>query len=190
MQVWNAGPAFWGLLFLATLLNTPEVLADGPALAIRLIGGQSAIYAVTEVERVDFQGDTTLVVVTETGSDDYATELIAKIEFLWDVSGVEGPEGATVLIDAIHLFQNQPNPFSPETQIRFKLPEAAEVELRIYNPSGRLVRTLVSGEQPAGPHMVRWNGLNDLGRKVSSGVYFYSLRAPGIDESRRMILMP
>ena len=94
------------------------------------------------------------------------------------------------LIDAIHLLQNQPNPFSPETRIRFELPQGGEVELGIYSPDGRLVRTLVTGQRAAGRHTVRWDGLDDAQRKVSGGVYFYNLAAPGIEESRRMILLP
>ncbi len=188
-----AGPALWGLLLLATLLLLPEARADEPMLAVRLTGVESAIYAVGEIERIAFQTyyeEEELLVVHSGGTDHYPTESIVRIEFLWDFSSVEDPKDAAALIDAIHLFQNQPNPFSPETQIRFELPQAGEVELGIYSPDGRLVRTLVAGERPAGRHTLRWDGLDDAGRRVSGGVYFYSLRAPGIEESRRMILLP
>ncbi len=143
-----------------------------------------------EIEQVGFEGDETLVVVTGSGSDNYATESISRVEVLWDFSGVQDPKDAATLIKAIHLFQNQPNTFSPQTQIRFELPQAGEVELGIYSPDGRLVRTLVSGKHAAGSQVVRWDGLNYSGRKAPGGVYFYRLRAPGIEESRRMILLP
>ena len=103
---------------------------------------------------------------------------------------MEDPEKAAALLKTVHLFQNQPNPFSPETRIAFELPQAGKVELGIYSPDGRLVRTLVTGEHAAGRHSIRWDGLNDAGRKVSGGVYFYSLHAPGVEQSRRMILLP
>ena len=67
---------------------------------------------------------------------------------------------------------------------------AGKAKLEIFSPGGRLVRTLVSGERPAGRQEVLWDGLNGAGRKVSSGVYFYNLSLPGVDESRRMILLP
>lgn len=185
-----AHAALFSLMLLAALLLLPEARADEPMLAIRLTGGESAIYAAGEIERIGVDGEETLVVVTGSGSDSYVIETITRIEFLWEFSSVKNPKDAATLIDAIHLFQNQPNPFSPETRIGFELPQTGEVELAIYSPDGRLVRTLVTGERPAGPHTVHWDGLNDSGRKVSSGVYFYSLRAPGVEESRRMILLP
>lgn len=185
-----AGRVLLGLPFLAIMFLFPEGWADEPMLAIRLTGGESAIYAAGEIERIGVDGEETLVVVTGSGSDSYVIETITRIEFLWEFSSVKNPKDAATLIDAIHLFQNQPNPFSPETRIGFELPQTGEVELAIYSPDGRLVRTLVTGERPAGPHTVHWDGLNDSGRKVSSGVYFYSLRAPGVEESRRMILLP
>ena len=182
--------ALFGLLLLTGMLLPPAAQADDPMIAIRLIDDESAIYTVGEVERIVFEGDTSLVVVGAGGLDSYPTASITKIEFLWDFSNVEDPEDAAKLIQAIHLFQNQPNPFSPETKIAFELPQGGEVELAIFGPDGRLVRTLVVGERAAGRHTVRWDGMDDAGRKASSGVYFYSLRAPGIEESRRMILLP
>jgi hypothetical protein len=185
-----AGRALCGLLVVATFLLLPEARADEPMLALRLAGGESAIYAVSEITRVGFEGEETLVVVTGSGSDSYAMETVQRIEFLFYFSSVEDPMEAAGLIDALHLFQNQPNPFSPETQIGFELPRAGKVALAIYAPDGRLVRTLVAGEHLAGRHTVRWDGFNDAGRQVSGGVYFYRLQAPGIEESRRMILLP
>ena len=190
IRVQVAGETLLGLLISAMVLLLPEARADEPMLAIRLTGGESAIYAAGEIERIGFEGEETLVVVTGSGSDSYAIETVTRIEFLWEFSGVKNPKAAAALIDAIHLFQNQPNPFSPETQISFELPQAGEVELQIYSPDGRVVRTLVMGTRPAGRHTVRWDGLDDAGRAAPGGVYFYSLRAPGIEESRRMILLP
>jgi hypothetical protein len=186
----GAIPAPVGLLLLAALLLLPAARADEPLLAIRMAGGESAIYAVGEIARIGFEGGATLVVVTTGGAASYATESIVRIEFLWEFSGVAEPEQAAALIKATHLFQNQPNPFSPETRIGFELPRAGEVELRIYSVDGRLVRGLVKDTRQAGRHTVSWDGLDDAGRRLPSGIYFYSLRSPGIEESRRMILLP
>ncbi len=163
---------------------------DAPMLALRLTGGQSAVYAIDEIEGIAFESGATLVVHWLGGAQSYPAASIEKIEFLWDFSDVRSPRDAAALVQAIHLFQNQPNPFSPETRIAFELPEPGTVELRIYGPDGRLVRTLASGEFPAGRQEVRWDGLDDAGKRAASGVYFYSLAAPGIAESRRMILLP
>jgi hypothetical protein len=178
-----------GLLpLLALLLSAAR--ADEPSLVLHLTSEESAVYAVGGITRIGFDGDETLLVVTDGGVDGYATGTIRRIEFLWDVSGAGDPGDAAGMIDALHLFQSQPNPFSSETRIGFQLPKAGEVELAVYGPDGRLVRTLVDGERPAGRQAVPWDGLDDAGRSVSGGVYFYTLRAPGLEESRRMILLP
>jgi len=162
-------------------------------LEIHLIEGESAVYAVSEIERIGFQiyyGVDELVVVHAGGIDPYPTEAIRRIEFLWDFSSVDNPEDAAVMIDAIRLFQNQPNPFSSETRIAFELPQDGETELQIFSPDGRLVRTLTTGERAAGPHTIPWDGRDDEDRALHGGVYFYSLRAPGVEECRQMILLP
>jgi len=184
------GRAPWCALLVAVLLVVSGARADEPMLAIRVIGGGDAVYAVSEIERLGFEGGDTLVVVTTTGTASYAPETIRRIEFLWDFSAVKDPAEAARLVRALRLFQNQPNPFSPETRIAFDLPQAGRVELGVYSPDGRLVRTLVAEERPAGRQEVRWDGLDDAGRQAPGGVYFYNLTASGVAESRRMILLP
>jgi photosystem II stability/assembly factor-like uncharacterized protein len=74
------------------------------------------------------------------------------------------------------LSQNYPNPFNPETVIEYQLPEAGRVSLKIYDLVGREVRTLINEEKPAGYHRVRWDGKDNAGQKLNSGVYFYRLQ--------------
>lgn len=188
-------PYLWSLVWVGltfwACFSTPSVAwADDPMLAIRLTDGESAVYSVSEISWIGFEDEATLVVVSASASNNYAADEIVRIEFLWDFSGVQDPKDEAALIHAIHLFQNQPNPFSPETQIRFELPQAGQAELTIYAPDGRWVRTLAAGKCAAGPHTIRWDGLDDAGRRAPGGVYFYSLIAPGIKESRQMILLP
>ena len=78
---------------------------------------------------------------------------------------------------AYALEPNFPNPFNPETQIRFQLPSAGSVALRVYDVLGQEVRTLVEGQLPAGVHKVEWDGRDNRDREVASGVYFYALEA-------------
>ena len=78
------------------------------------------------------------------------------------------------------LHQNFPNPFNPDTTIKYDLAESADVTLQIYNVLGQVVRTLVASEaQNAGRYQIRWNGMDDRGVPVSSGVYFYQISAEG-----------
>jgi len=85
------------------------------------------------------------------------------------------------------LRQNHPNPFNPATQIGYTLKAAGRVELSIVDVLGRRVRTLSTGHQEAGEHAVTWNGRDDRGWEVPSGVYFYRLEANGAQEVRRLL---
>ncbi|MCX5801891.1 MAG: T9SS type A sorting domain-containing protein [Candidatus Eisenbacteria bacterium] len=88
------------------------------------------------------------------------------------------------------LEQNTPNPFNPVTNISFSIPERAEVRLYVYDISGRLVKTLVDGvSMAAGPHKASWDGSNDSGRAVSSGVYFCKLLAADKVAQMKMVVL-
>ena len=87
------------------------------------------------------------------------------------------------------LAQNVPNPFNPTTTIRFELPKAADVTLKVFNLLGQEVRTLINGRQEAGFHTVVWDGRNTSGRAVASGVYFYHLQAGTFSKAKKMLLL-
>ncbi len=87
------------------------------------------------------------------------------------------------------LNQNYPNPFNPSTVIGFSIPKADNVKLTIYNLLGEKVITLVNSEMNAGNYKVTWNGKNDFGVTVPSGVYFYKLETSGFNQSKKMILI-
>lgn len=115
------------------------------------------------------------------------------------ISGPSGQEipvsdgGISLKLDVLptnySLHQNYPNPFNPETEIRFDLPEKAPVELTIYNLMGQKVRTLVTGDLKSGFHHVSWNGLNDAGHSVSTGLYFYTISAGTYHATKKMLLL-
>ncbi|MBN2564611.1 MAG: nuclear transport factor 2 family protein [Candidatus Eisenbacteria bacterium] len=91
---------------------------------------------------------------------------------------------------AFGLRQNVPNPFNPTTTIAFEVPDGgARVSLEVYDVSGRLVRTLVDGHEPAGTRTVTWDGRDDEGQPVASGIYFSRMTAPEFSETTKMILM-
>ena len=92
------------------------------------------------------------------------------------------------------LLQNFPNPFNPETWIPYTLADNAEVNVRIYNVEGKLVRKLDIGYQRAGSYLNRekavyWDGRDQLGESVSSGIYFYTLKADAFSDTRRMVIL-
>ena len=87
------------------------------------------------------------------------------------------------------LSQNYPNPFNPTTTIKYALKENVQVTLKVYNMLGQEVRTLVNGWQEAGYKQVVWDGLNNNGSPVASGIYIYQIQAGSFMQARKMILM-
>lgn len=97
--------------------------------------------------------------------------------------------GTDAIPSTYHLSQNYPNPFNPETEIQFGFPETGHVRLQIYNLLGQSVRILVDGVRAAGRYSVRWDGRDDAGADLPSGVYFYEFEAGDFLETRRMVLI-
>ncbi|RMI20264.1 MAG: T9SS C-terminal target domain-containing protein, partial [Calditrichaeota bacterium] len=91
------------------------------------------------------------------------------------------------------LFPNYPNPFNPETTIRFELPVLSDglnrIRLSVYNIAGQLVRTLYEGELAGGVYEMKWDGTSDLGVRQPSGIYFLYLQAGTLVQTRRMVLL-
>lgn len=87
------------------------------------------------------------------------------------------------------LAQNYPNPFNPSTVIGFSLPANAHVELIVFNMLGKKVRTVLDTDMPAGDHSVTWDGLDENGGSVASGIYLYRLQSGGFSASKKMVLM-
>ena len=92
------------------------------------------------------------------------------------------------------LYANYPNPFNPDTWIPYYLSQDADVTIRIYNSAGQLVRTLDLGQQVAGIYMDKdkaayWDGKDDLGQQVASGIYYYTLRAGDFSATRKMVII-
>ncbi len=87
----------------------------------------------------------------------------------------------------VQLLGARPNPFAQSTDIRFALPAASAVTVRIHDVGGRLVRTLVDGPLAAGQHTARWDGRTDSGDRAGSGIYFYSFRAGDVRETRKLV---
>ncbi len=108
-----------------------------------------------------------------------------------DGDGALSSPRVTVTVPGVEtaLRQNTPNPFNPTTTIAFDLARRGHVVLRVYDVSGRVVRTLVDGVQDAGTHRATWDGRDDRGARVASGVYLYRLQAGSVTRTRKMVMM-
>jgi subtilisin family serine protease len=121
--------------------------------------------------------------LTEAAIDDFALETFQAI----DTDVAAASDG----IRSTELFASRPNPFRAggEVSIRFQLPRAEDVEVRIYDLSGRVVTTLAEGRFAAGEHRLAWDGRDAGGKEVASGVYFYRMKSDTRTESRRLTIL-
>jgi flagellar hook assembly protein FlgD len=88
------------------------------------------------------------------------------------------------------LYAAMPNPFNPTPIIRYDVPSpGAHVRIVVYDVTGRRVATLVDGQKSGGQKRVTWNGRNDRGNEVATGVYFYRMTVPGFTQTRKMVLV-
>jgi flagellar hook assembly protein FlgD len=88
-----------------------------------------------------------------------------------------------------YSLKNYPNPFNPETTIQFDIPKASPVKIEIFNTSGQKIKTLVNANYQPGIYSIAWDGMNQNNEKVSSGVYFYHLKAKGFKKTKKMLLI-
>ncbi len=110
---------------------------------------------------------------------------------VWDFSTLAplGVREAGVLPHAYQLYQNYPNPFNPTTEITFDIAAASAVEITIHDLLGRIVRRLVSEQKAPGQYRVTWEGTDDTGAGVASGVYLYRIQAGSFVQTRKLILL-
>lgn len=105
------------------------------------------------------------------------------------ITGITDKDSQATLSQDIDLLGNYPNPFNPATTIKYQLAASRPVTLKIYDTLGRDIRTLVNERQNAGAYQVAWDGKDNAGRAVSSGVYFYQLSSENLKQTRQMFLI-
>ena len=123
--------------------------------------------------------------LVEAAIDDFGIETI--MEDLTALPGDDAPQ-----LWSLQLSQSRPNPFHPAdgpTTLRYSLAQAGPAKVQVFDIAGRLVRTLAEGGQTAGEHSLHWDGKDDAGHNVSSGVYFYRLQARGTQMSKSLVLL-
>ncbi len=143
---------------------------EGPLVTLRVRGSDLSSLAIKEAILVDRDANKIPV------------EIVKSIATIEEKSAPED----------LSLVQNYPNPFNPATRIQFiasSEQSSVPTTLRIYNVRGQLVRTLMNESKIAGTYEVIWDGRDDLGNEVASGVYFYKLKAGDYTEAKKMILM-
>jgi len=158
---------------------------SGPARAVGLLSGYNGQHA---------QGNWVLTVSDNAGSD--VGNLVD-----WELLTTPPLSGTcTTCIQTVdvplamgggglELSQNYPNPFGPETVIQYRLARPARTTLRVFDIRGKLVTTLIDQEQAAGPQAVRWNGTDQGGKAVASGIYFYRVTSGNYTAMKRMLLV-
>ena len=103
--------------------------------------------------------------------------------------GYTGNEEYVLPVSQALTLSNYPNPFNPETTISFNNPQSGKVNLSIYNIKGQLVKTLLDDETSAGPHSLVWNGKDERGKNVASGIYFTKIKTDKSVQTKKMLLI-
>jgi uncharacterized protein (TIGR02145 family) len=123
------------------------------------------------------------------GRDAFAKDYGASVRCIRNAPVDIGENDNPVLPDGFQLTQNYPNPFNPTTAIEYNLPMQSRVVLEIFNILGQKIRTLVDDEKAAGSYRIEWNGSDDAGNAVPSGIYTYRLKAGDMVWTRKMSLL-
>lgn len=145
---------------------------------------QSAVYELRTVNLNAYAGQNIYIAFRHHDVTDMFYMKIDAIELLRGTSNDPTPVAKKTALKG-----NYPNPFNPETSIAFDLAQDANVAIEIFNVKGQKVRTLINDRLNAGSHSIVWNGTDDNGKNVSSGIYFFNMKSGKYTSTRKMILM-
>jgi hypothetical protein len=176
---------------------TWQAVADGwdardePAWLTAYNGGQPGTASMYANRSIDLHNTFSMGEVVllrwRLSSDGYVTS------WGWAVDNIvvtsSGPTGIGDTPRVVTLNQNYPNPFNPSTTIAFNLPHSGATSLVVYDVRGRLVRTLIDGVLQVGPQNLEWDGRNNAGQRVATGVYMYRLTFGNIVQQKKMVLL-
>ena len=166
-------------------LAAPQVLADeAGVLTVAALGEvvSEGEVALSLIFRATTDIENTIIEITDSQAYDSA--------FGFNRLALPTPVSVQTRPTAFSLANNYPNPFNPVTTLQYALPQAVDVKLTVYNVVGQPVRTLVAEHQSAGRYVVEWDATTDSGHSLSSGMYFYRLRAgEEFHEVKKMLLL-
>ena len=152
-----------------------------------LASGQSKIFNFNFAPAQGDEFDTTQALVTFVCNDPTGNKTVLAQGVAWP-TGVATQE--RISLPSTHeLNQNYPNPFNPKTTIKFSLPEPGFLEMYIVNVLGQRVRTLLNMDMKAGYHKTFWDGINDKGLEVRSGIYFIVMKSGDVTKLRKIMLV-
>jgi len=149
---------------------------------------ESTIYGFDPMFADPANGDFTLMEGSPALGKAHDGTALGDLRWAEKTTAVAEHEEAALPSDFV-LEQNYPNPFNPSTVISYQLPMQSEVRLSIYNLRGQVVRTLVAEQKSAGRHSVRWDGRDNAGNAVASGVFIVKMTTPQAAVSRKIMLM-
>lgn len=152
-------------------------------LGVRLGSAQDASEAVLIRNSLSGSGYHTILI-----SDDRASETGSYFLVIHRLP-TDADNEPDALPAAYELEQNYPNPFNPTTSIDFTLARSSHVDIEVFNIVGERVNRLLSKTMPAGNHTVTWNGRDESGEEVASGIYYYAIRTPDFIDSKKMVLL-
>jgi hypothetical protein len=178
------------------LYNLSAVSAGG--WTVEVLGGPSTSYlnsgeSVSATVRVYVPSDaqdleTDDMTLTVTSQMDPSVSANGTVTTTVIITAADDPYDP-IIPGVFSLEQNYPNPFNPVTRIEFTLDKAMKINLSVYNVIGQKVKTLASGRLPIGNHVLEWDGTDESGGLVSSGIYFYRLTTDNYARTRKMMLM-
>ncbi len=175
--------------------DRPTAAADGDTVAAYVLYRS----AVLPVDSENSANIVAILAASDTAYIDETTEALHYALASLDRLNTESPaipaqwpaalDEPSSLVREFTLAQNYPNPFNPTTTIRYSLPEQVDVTLKIYDISGQLVRGLITDSQPAGHYKIQWQGHDDQGNQVSTGVYFARFQAGAANGTIKMVYL-
>ena len=173
----------WNYIHIAKA-NSPQ------GVALDVAGGKVYWTEAGGIRRADLNGRNRQDVATGIGSPAGIALRVAPVS----TAAAAAPAAAPMAPNTTALLTNYPNPFNPETWIPYQLRDAADVQISIYDPRGVLVRQLSLGHRVAGQYVSRsraafWDGRNEVGEPVASGLYFYTLTAGDFSATRKMLIV-
>ena len=170
-------------------------LGEGPLALPQVLGAEDGKRAIVAYGDAVSEGTVAVDLVFralrefETGFIRVTEGQVRDGTFAVNALALPAPVEMETLPEVFALRFNYPNPFNPETTIKYALPQASDVELVVYNSLGQKVRTLVSEHQGVGRYAFTWDATNDRGHAVSSGIYLYRLQAGEFAQVRKMLLL-
>lgn len=132
----------------------------------------------------DYDGDGIIDLLTFIGGNESSLQIM-----IWGIPYATPSGTMPIATQQQTLSQNYPNPFNPTTNIKYTVRQGGLVEIKIFNVKGELIRTLESEYKQPGSYTVTWDGKNNRDSKLSSGVYFYTLRSGDETSSKKMVLL-